>query len=529
MRRITGIVLAIAAAVGFWLFAWPQFGPYAMEYIPLLGDNHIAITKVEPGPKGTWDITVSYYYNNRPPGARIFAKVSGGPDAKEYEVVGGHSLVTLPGDRTLQIHAERPYSKDEIKATKVTVEIRSPDKATAVVSATADAKIGWADWETYSIGREVSGYPPDQVVARASALAGKGDMESVIRAKGILQALLARYPANPTASAELVRIQSESIWGEAGVRKLNEYRLLRPGIWSLLNYNGFEELDAMEESLRRTSAADIDGYPMLRLYYAGLNHMLSQEEATRPEQGAGSEKVYRAWLQKRPQSVAARLALVDMYATLALNIRLLNNATPEQLGQFRSYVKKAFDELQACDSSGCHEDPEWHFQAVHLLCVSSAPRGAFGSAFSDAYARFPEYRPIRAAASCYLLANSNDGREYTDFAQQLAAKAPKEVADAVYTQAVSDPLGGFGASFGRPTPAELGLDCRRILRGHEQWLTKYPSPANWNRAASAAAQCGDKTATRHFLEHVKEPVLQQWGRGTEPASREFARVKAWAG
>src|SRR5207245_712591 len=127
---------------------------------------------------------------------------------------------------------------------------------------------------------------------------------------------------------------------------------------------------------------------------------------------------------KRPQSAAAHLALADMFSTLAKNMSRTNNPSGEQVALYRSYVKKAFDELQACDSRACRDDPEWHHQTVQLLCNSQAPREMFGTAFSAAYAKFPDYLPIHRAGACYVLGTSNDPHEYVAFAHQLGAKAP---------------------------------------------------------------------------------------------------------
>lgn len=528
MRRISSIVLLVIAGSGFWLFAWPQLGPYIMEYAPLLGDNRIAITQVAPGRNGTWDITVTYYNNNRRPGARIFTKVSSTPEGKEYQLNAGYNLPALPGEHTLTFHAQRPLAHEEIRGTKLIVEIKPSANAPAIVSASVDTKIAWADWETYSIGREVSDYPPDQVVARVAASAATGQMDKILHGKAILQALLARYPQHAAASAELVRIQSEAVWAEAGVRKLSAYRDLRPAVWSLRGHHGYEELDALAETLRTTGAVDINGHSMAPMFYRALNHMLLQEGSTRSEDFVNYEQGYHIWLKNRPQSSAARLALADMYVTLAANAQRSGNGTPEDATLYRGFVQKGFQALAACDSPECHGDPEWHRLVLQMMCVSRAPRETFGAAFAEAYGRFPDYLPIHRTGACYVLRTSSDPRDYATFAQQLGAKAPSDMADAVYMRAMTDPIDGFGPTFGRPTPAQFGIDCRRLVRGHEQWLKKFPSPENWNRAAAAAAQCGDKTAARRFLEHVSEPLLDWWGSDIEPASREFARVKAWA-
>jgi len=165
--------------------AWPAFGPYVMPYIPRLGENRVAVTQVSPGDKGTWDIAVSYYYNNRPANARLYVKLMGA-DGKEYQVAGGTAVYAAPGSNVLRIHAGRPFNKEAIKATQVIVELKVPGQPQAVVSGSTQAKVEWADWKTHSIAQEAFGYPPDLVPRRAAALAAKGDVESMIRAKGVL-------------------------------------------------------------------------------------------------------------------------------------------------------------------------------------------------------------------------------------------------------------------------------------------------------------------------------------------------------
>jgi hypothetical protein len=526
MRRIVGVVLAALAGLGFYLFAWPQLGPYVIEYIPRPGDNRIAINQVAPGANGTWDISVTYYYNNRPSGGRISVKLAGTPNGKEYPLVGGYSPVAFPGERTVRIRAERPFSQEAISATKVVVDIRAPGKQVPIVSASQEAKIAWADWETYTIGREVFDHPPEQVVTRAAELAAKGDIDSVLRAKAVLQALLARYPQHAGASAELVRLQADSGWSESGVRKLNTYSQLRTLVWALEQRKSYEELDAMQEALARSQALDADGYPLLTMYYAALNHMLRQDGATTARQAAGYEANYRGWLAKRPQSVAARLALANMYVTLARNVKGQRSSLPDADSLLRTYGEKGFEALRSCDGALCQENPEWHRNVMDLLCTMDAPRETFGAAFVQAYAQAPGYLPIHKSAACYIGARSK--RDLLDFARQLGDKAPKDIGDGVYMHALTDAIGGYGPSFGHVTAAEFGVDCRRLVHGHEQWLAKYPSQENWNRAAAAAGQCDDKAAARRFLEHITEPKLDAWGSETDGASREFARVKQWA-
>lgn len=527
MRTIIRIVAAAAAATGVWLIAWPAVGPYITPYIPRFGDNRVAVTGVAPAIRGGWTVTVSYYYNNRPPNARIALKLLG-DQGKVYPIAGGFPVAG--GENVTRLRIDRPNVKEAVKGTRVVAELLAPGQPQPIAAGTLQAKVEWADMESYAMGLEMTDHSPDEIVARATALAHEGNLISFLRAKALLETLLERYPHQPGAVAELVNLQSEAIWSEPNLRKMRAYGQLHDAVNSLMNANAYEELDGMEDTLRRTRMPDVNGTAMLHTYYDALIEFEALQGVARPEELAGSEKFYRAWIEKRPQSVAARVALVDLYSMVLRRIRDSSApATAATDAEVRILLQKAADQLRACDSAQCRDDPEWHYGALHLLCTTRAPRATFGSVFEQAYERFPDYLPIQQAAACYMLGTSADPRDFSGIVEEFAAKAPKDFADAVYTRAVTDSLGGFGSAFNMPTPAQMGIDCRRLVHGHDEWLAKYPSPLNWNLAAAAAAQCHEKEATRRFLAQVKEPMLDVWGPDTDAASRAFARVKSWAG
>lgn len=75
---------------------------------------------------------------------------------------------------------------------------------------------------------------------------------------------------------------------------------------------------------------------------------------------------------------------------------------------------------------------------------------------------------------------------------------------------------------------QSGVDWPRMRQSYRDWLERYPDPAIVNRFALAACLAQDRDTLVELLSRVGgEPLLREWGRGTEGTQR-FDTCRRWA-
>jgi hypothetical protein len=526
-RKAISAGAAVLAGLAFWFIAWPTFEPYVADYMPLAGKNEITGMQVERKPDGQWLATVSYFYSGWPRKGtlRVKALGDGGPD--QPAPVG---RAVVKGAHTLTIEVPRPQGKGPVARKQLLAELYEYPAGNVIAVRSLKREVQWPDYETWVTDAEISRASPQAVLAKAARLTDAGDVQSLLEARRLVKRLISRDSTFRPAIDEMVRITGKAAWERQNVAMLDSREAVTKVVRQLRNANALDELEDLAANLRESKAVSSSGYPLLHFFHDAFNEGLDDPRITQ-QIWDSAEKSGEEWIKRQPTSINAHMSMTGVLIAHAWKIRgpgFAATVSPAQWQGFRAYLQRAKAELVQCYAI-CGSDPEWYARMLAVMRGLSDPREEYFSTFVEGFTRYPYYPHIYEEVAIHFLPEwGGSPQAFERFTRELVSKLPPAERDIAYARIYTD-LVHFGPAFSEPEASKWGVDCRRLLRGHDNLVAKFPSSYNFNSAAVAATQCKDKSAAARWLARVgSDRYLPSWGADPEHAAAEFSRAVAWA-
>ena len=275
------------------------------------------------------------------------------------------------------------------------------------------------------------------------------------------------------------------------------------------NYAG---LEAMSAEFLHSKARTPAGRWKLSLMYDGLvknSNYASTDELF----WSDKERRFKRWLERYPQSVAARIALGKALSGRAWQIRgrRFANETPQanwepfkkQLAVARAYMEQVKPTASV--------DPEWYRAMMYIALGQGWDYNEVQALIDEMMSREPEYQAFYYVVVEYLTPKWYGSNAMIDqFAAWLADRTQAKQGQAMYATIywyVGDDH--YGVRLFR----EMNIDWKRMRAGFDEIVARYPDAWNINKYARFACLAKDYETAASLMKRIDQPLADVWGNG----------------
>ncbi len=291
---------------------------------------------------------------------------------------------------------------------------------------------------------------------------------------------------------------------------------------ALLANRNFEELDKLADNLRTSKRVRANGTWLLFNLYTGLTPGSKADEADFETRLAS----LRAWIEARPESITARVALADTlisYAWLARGSGWANTVTETGWRLFAERIQQAVKVLDDARTLKAKCPVYW---SVRLLAAmaSSMERPDYDAMFEAAVRSEPDYEGFYYRRSIYLLPRwLGAPGELAEDTANSANKIGGRAGDRLYTQVVWG-VHEYGGS--KNVLEENNFSWPRVDRGFQDIEKLYPaSLAALSEHARLAVLAHDREQAHKCFEALNgRLVLSAW-----KSKQQFIEYSIWSG
>jgi hypothetical protein len=306
---------------------------------------------------------------------------------------------------------------------------------------------------------------------------------------------------------------------------------LQRRVFSLLDGQHFGELEKMAAEFRNLDIRVRGGNPELYEFYRALIPgdastcaCQSDPQAAMQLRPVMEQQLQRldAWLQDRPDSLAARLLLADnwiKYAWVARGTSYAAQVTPAQWELVRQRLDRAQSHLATIDPKS---DAHAYEVLTKLAQFSFKPRIGIDALYNTAIERFPTYFPLYAQHA-ELMQQKWFGRpgEPAAYINSFQAAPGGEDGKIAYSYAAYRLMQEFATS---DFFSQTGLTWPQIRAAYAARDKRYGlRDQDWNALARIAIWVPDKDAARDALAHIDG----RWDQAVWRTKEYFDRAAAW--
>ena len=328
--------------------------------------------------------------------------------------------------------------------------------------------------------------------------------------------------SDPTA-AESCNISSEDAAGLNGDAAIDVHAIsnFQDSVLHLLKKRQFEQLDCLADRVRSRKEKFSGGFWKIHILYAGLaKPVLGRLHATDRDWQAllGDLQV---WVNERPKSVTARIAMASAYVDYAWVARGSGDADSVSTSGWNEFDERIKEAKQLLDETEGlpTKCPEWYVVMLNVGQAQSWRIDQLEALFQKASAFEPGYY-YSERTFAYMLLPQWFGQEgdVEKFAEQIADQSGGDEGDALYFQIANYMICGC--------PNEPKMSWRRIVKGFDASEKLYgPSMLNLNLLAKMATRFTDLdaiTANKAFAR-----IGAQWDEETWDTQEKFDSIKTW--
>ncbi len=285
------------------------------------------------------------------------------------------------------------------------------------------------------------------------------------------------------------------------------------------NQSRFDELEKLAQDLRRNKELCTDGKWKIGEFYTALECQEDEPESLWEQH----DRIHRAWIAAKPESITARVAyasfLVD-YAWHARGSGWAKDVTPTGWKLFGERLAAARTALENARQLP-EKDPYWWIQMMTLAKGQGWNRAEYDALYAEAKAFEPTFWRYDTSRAQYLLPRWHGKRgEWEKFAEKTADD-PNGLGNEGYARVVIALWPYYDDLF-----AETDTSWPRTLEGLRTMHEKYPDSLELlNFATLYACQVGDQSAAREMFEKMGDRYLP--GRWYKQPAR-FAAWRQWA-
>jgi hypothetical protein len=291
--------------------------------------------------------------------------------------------------------------------------------------------------------------------------------------------------------------------------EVQEHLALESKAQLLLKAKDYEGLDAVLAELRASKAADLGGNWNLAYFYSGLCDLKS--EAPEAEWKSRLQEI-RLWVEKKPDSIGARIALAQTltgYAWKARGGGWANTVTDggwklfgERLAEARQVLFNARKLATPC--------PHWWAAALKVALGEGWENGVYEKLFREAIAFEPTYISYYHRKAYRLLPRwHGEPGDWENFAMTSADALGGEDGDILYARIVWAML---NCGFYEHIFKDCQLSRARVERGYAALLKRHPdSYTLLTQCCRVAGAAGDFDLQRAMFEKLAGRVdLTVW-------------------
>jgi hypothetical protein len=285
----------------------------------------------------------------------------------------------------------------------------------------------------------------------------------------------------------------------------------------LLKQEKFEELDCLADRARSNKERFPGGAWKLHQLYVGLAEAVPYPQHATEEDWKTTLTPLHAWVDARPQSVTARVALARAYLNYAYDARGEGNAGTVSDGGWKLLAERTAEARRILMEASTlpTKCPEWYI-AMELVAMNEGWNAANARAlFEQAFRLEPGYFYHARILANYLLPKwSGEEGDTENFTQEIADRIGGTEGDIFYYQVATASFLFCGCE-GDPK-----LSMTRIERGFEASEKQYGvSMLNLNRMAflSARTRPGDPI----FADKTLTRIGEQWDEETWKEKTDF--------
>jgi len=293
----------------------------------------------------------------------------------------------------------------------------------------------------------------------------------------------------------------------------------------LLKEEKFEKLDCLADRARSNKERFPGGMWKLHTLYGGLYSPIQYPvtHATRDDWNTHLPRLQR-WIEARPQSVTARVALAKAYLSYAYEARgegfahTVSDSGWKLFGERTAEGKRILDEASTLPAK-C---PEWYFGML-LVAQNQGWRASDARAvFDEAFRLEPGYYYNARVLANYLLPKWTGQEGATErFTQEIADRIGGSQGDIFYFQVATAPDLICGCE------DDPHLSMERIERGFEASEKQYGiSMINLNQIAFLASNYRENDPI--IVDKTLARIGEQWDEDTWKKREDFDRTKKWA-
>lgn len=282
----------------------------------------------------------------------------------------------------------------------------------------------------------------------------------------------------------------------------------------------FDDLDRMADQYRREKTLLPGGEWRLRLFYEALD----APQATEKDYVDHLEHL-RHWMQARPESITARVALatsLTRWAWVGRTNATADKVTPEgwQLFHQRAAEAQAVLEGSAEMHTMC---PQWYSEMMTVGLALEWDSRRMEELFNRAVQFEPDYPYFYRARANYLLPKWNgEPNDATNFAKRQADHLGGDLGDRMYFEIATAIL---HRGNGNLAPFVQHMDWPRIQRGYAVLVAQSGSSRKiQNQLAFMAYKFNDVAVARQQFASIGD----QWSLGVWKQRNFFDRVRDWS-
>ena len=281
----------------------------------------------------------------------------------------------------------------------------------------------------------------------------------------------------------------------------------------LLKTKDYDKLDDLAAKYRSNKECYADCSQKLALVYDGIE---PKEEALNTTWEARLQEI-RDWIEAKPQSVTARIAMARCMVSYAWKARSSDYASKVSDESWQSFFKRLNEAVDILNEAKNLKDPcpaYWSTLMMASLGLQ-VTKPQFNDIFQQAIKAEPDYKYYYHTRAVFLLPRwyGDEGEWEKDLARSADNIGGTE-GDMVYAQVVWG-IHHYGSSIDVFEGNKISWD--RVDRGFEVILKQFPdSLAAKNERAHLAALAGDKAKAREYFIKTQGRVdLSMWSEKSE--------------
>ena len=374
------------------------------------------------------------------------------------------------------------------------------------------------------IARRVRAEKNDKTEHQQAAAAAPGAQQAATPAQPAKPAEPAPPPGVPVATNEdAAARQLAQNQAHADEMNLHEISRFEDLIRTLFNTDNFQKIDEIADQARSTKQRLKGGFWAIHLLYHPLmKPPHGSDDSTESEWQIHLARLQR-WVDQRPQSITARVALAGAYNLYAWKARgggYAGEVTDEGWRLFGERTDRAAAILVEAFKLPV-KDPEWYLDMQAVMQGKGESKSLQTAMFEKAIAFEPDYQYYYRMQAVVLLPQwEGEEGESALFAQNVADRIGGKKGDMMYYE-ISTVLNCSCDSRNQPN----GMSWPRIKRGYADVEEQHGvSLVNMNQMAAFAAAAGDPDFAQQLLNRIGE----NWDPDAWQTRQHFEEVRSWA-